>query len=135
MTAVLEHHARAFLLLAKPSRRARPCLTSLHESVSVFPRRLATGFNVDRKKPYYVTSPIFYVNAGRSSLPSHGSASDHGFSSSCRALVHPRTDGHPEAMASPPRGSPGDHAHRHGRAWHENTEGSTKSRTRCEAVL
>src|SRR5947209_15424498 len=114
MMVVLERHARAFLLLVRPSRQARPCLASPHHSVPVFRRRLATGFNLDTKKPYYVTSPIFYVNAGRSFIPRHGSASDGGFSSSYRALVHPRTDGRPEAMASPPRGSPGDHAHRHG---------------------
>src|ERR1700733_1483069 len=129
MTVVLERHAHTFLLLVRPSRQSRPRLAPLHQSVPVFRRRLATGFNVDKKKPYYVTSPIFYVNAGRSFILSHGSASDDGFSSSCRAFVHPRTDGHPEAMASPRRGSPGDHAHRHGRTWHENTKGSTKSRT------
>ena len=60
----MEQYARRFFLLARSSRGSRPFLTPVHRSKPVCRRQLATAVEADRKKPYYVTSPIFYVNAG-----------------------------------------------------------------------
>ena len=51
------------------------------------------------------------------------------FSSSRRAFVHPRLDGYTEEMANSTRRRPGNPAHGHRRAWHENSESGAKSRS------
>jgi hypothetical protein len=64
---VFEHHARSFFL---QSRRLRPCKSSCaHGLHGRAPRCWLTQShepaNLSSTKPYYVTSPIFYVNSGR----------------------------------------------------------------------
>lgn len=86
------------------------------------------------KKPYYVTTPIFYVNAGTVSEinnQSHSKKAESNtvFSTStaCRPSIHHGRGRYLEAMAGPPRRQRCPIVDRHRRAWNEgeNTTGYT----------
>ena len=73
-----------------------------------------------KEKPYYVTSPIFYVNAGTASLiqARHATSTDIFFSTSRWSSLHTRLDGCSEEMACFVRQKIYTR-HRDGRAWNE----------------
>src|SRR5437762_10620780 len=60
---MLEHHACAFLLLSRSSRASRPYFRAFTPGGLNSRRRFGVELETHAKKPYYVTSPIFYVNA------------------------------------------------------------------------
>lgn len=125
----LEHHARTFFLLSRSSKASPPCFRDFTPGRPSFRRRFATGLETRRKKPYYVTSPIFYVNAGTCYLLCHRTILMGSFSSSCRPFVYPRLNGYSEEMANSTGRPPCNPAHGHRRAWHENSESGAESRT------
>ena len=73
-----------------------------------------------KEKPYYVTSPIFYVNAGTASLiqERHATSTNIYISTSRWSSLHTRLDGHPEEMACFVR-QKSYTRHRDRRAWNE----------------
>ncbi|PWY86114.1 hypothetical protein BO70DRAFT_221233 [Aspergillus heteromorphus CBS 117.55] len=56
--------AGQFLASSRASWRCAPCRTTTRPATTIRPRRFATAAaDSTSKKPYYVTTPIFYVNA------------------------------------------------------------------------
>lgn len=72
-------------------------------------------------KPYYITSPIFYVNAGKASQAQtrDSKSTDISCSTSYRSPLHPRLDGHSEEVARFVRQKIYTR-HRDRRAWNES---------------
>lgn len=61
---------------------------------------------VEKEKPYYITTPIFYVNAGRHFFYNHPHAisdANSGDSSPCGPSLYYGPHGHPQTMAGPTR--------------------------------
>ena len=68
-------------------------------------RKSSTSTKASPDKPYYITTPIFYVNAGRHWSPSYHDMSltiwlTVAYSPPCRPPLYNGPDGHSEAMAN-----------------------------------
>jgi hypothetical protein len=86
------------------------------------------------KKPYYITTPIFYVNAGRSWKPSVLRSFLTCYSSPRWSFVYNCPHGHSQAMAGL-KWRKGNTLHRYRRTWHEDSTGSCKSQYATQRVL